>query len=349
MAGISPLTFAMYDTPSLSSSTQSIPTQFVSDESITDAYAFDVDDSESESASALDVPAANMSDDPVVLCPSCEKPLPASVLEGLHDASRTPRRQALKTPHSHTDEAVTPTKPQFGQIVSGSPSDARSSASVEAARTDTPVTTESLKESLNTADDADALAAKLVISDDDIRRWSSLAGVKVAGPPKTSPPTSNIVAPIPTRAEASKPFPLLPPPPVTASKALAKSSDSRSSSRFGFFSRKKTPEDESEDDSDDDGPQGYARLGAPGSDDDDDGYESDKPFSKKVSKPESEPESTEPEGDVKQEEQPKAVTPSPAKAAEESTNGSDADLRALLTEVLGRVQALVGSHREVPR
>jgi hypothetical protein len=130
---------------------------------------------------------------------------------------------------------------------------------------------------------------------------------------------------------------------------LGKSSDSRSSSRFGFFSRKKTPEDESEDDSDDDGPQGYARLGAPGSDDDDDGYESDKPFSKKVSKPESEPESTEPEGDAKQEEQPKTVTPPPAKAVEESTNGSDADLRALLTEVLGRVQALVGSHREVPR
>lgn len=193
-----------------------------------------------------------------------------------------------------------------------------------------------IRDPINGADSADTKAAKAAISEEDIKRWSAIAGVTPALPKEPEPMPS---AP---KEEKSKAFPLLPPPP---------SSSRSSGSRFNFFSRNKSGTSLQDEDSDSDGDDmgtGYAKLGAPVSDDDDDGYESEKPFTRR------------PVREAEKKDEPPADEPleagpalSPVSQPISSATGegsispatgessSSAELRSALREVLERVQSLV--------
>lgn len=189
------------------------------------------------------------------------------------------------------------------------------------------VSTTALMSSEGNADRADTSAAKAVISDDDIRRWSTLAGVQVDTPPKPEP-----VVPV-LKAEV-KAVPLLPPPPPGARTP-------KTATRFGFFSKGKgKQEDTNDDDSDSDGIiSGYARLGAPESDDEgDDGYESEKEITFKPRPRDDDKPQTPIEPTTEKQETSGLAPPI---ALKDAPGAGDAELRTVLREVLGRVQALV--------
>jgi hypothetical protein len=126
--------------------------------------------------------------------------------------------------------------------------------------------------------------------------------------------------------------PLLPPPPP------ARASPKPTKSRFGFFSKSRTAETQ-DDDSDSDGIiSGYAKLGAPDSDDDgDDDYESDKEITFKP-RPRDEAQSETVAS------RPETPVLAPPIALKESTSEGDAELKSVLREVLSRVQALVSAY-----
>lgn len=173
-------------------------------------------------------------------------------------------------------------------------------------------------------DRADTLASKAVIADDDLRRWSSIAGVTVAASPKLAPLTR------PEVNDETKPVPLLPPPPPARA-----SPKPTKSSRFGFFAKGK-PAGAQDDDSDSDGIiSGYSRLGAPGSDEEgDDDYESDKEITFKPR----------PRDDAQSEtatSRPESPALAPPIVLKESAGAGDTELKSVLREVLSRVQALV--------
>ncbi|KAL1407705.1 hypothetical protein Q8F55_007138 [Vanrija albida] len=294
--------------------------------------------------------SASASTEPTLTCPHCNQPLPASLLatHKLGESSRRPRRPTLSA--SASSPAVTPAGGATPHVEAAAlpPTPSRRSSLPD----EPSGTSESLKTSVDRADASETAATKSTISDDDLRRWSSLAGVSLA------PLAAKVEKPAPTASKdtgsAANAFPLLPPPPPGAAKPPAsKASPTRAAantSRFGFFSRNKSKADiDSDDESDDGGAGGYARLAGPGSDDDDDdGYESDKPFPKRS------PAKAEPKDEVKDEEAAKPPPPpppaeapaAPAPAAPTSSE-ADADLRTLLREVLGRVQTLSKSHAEL--
>jgi hypothetical protein len=98
-----------------------------------------------------------------------------------------------------------------------------------------------------------------------------------------------------------------------------------------------------DDESDDDelgGATGYARVAGPGSDDDDDGYESDKPFTPKSPKKEEEAKmEAKPEPTIDTTELPTIPTVNIAHSITPETPVDQ--LRNILGEVLSRVQLLV--------
>lgn len=229
----------------------------------------------------------SVSGDPVV-CPFCDKALPESIL-------------------SRAGAPAPPTLPS-------------GSASTEPVGSTTAIMT-----SEGDADRADASASKVAISEDDIRRWSTVAGVQVDPLPQLAPPAQFAVK----DKEAAKPVPLLPPPPTARASP-------KPTGRFGFFAKGNAAPAEQDDDSDSDGIiSGYARLGAPESDDDgDDGYESEKEIKFRPRPREEE----KPEAIVDTPETPGLAPPI---ALKESAGAGDAELRLVLREVLSRVQALV--------
>ncbi|KLT45319.1 hypothetical protein CC85DRAFT_155371 [Cutaneotrichosporon oleaginosum] len=204
---------------------------------------------------------------------------------------------------------------------------ARAPPEVNGSASDADVSTSALMNSEGDADRADTMASKAAISDDDIQRWSLVAGVTVAAPSKPAPLAMSAVS------DDAKPVPLLPPPPP------ARASPKPTKTRFGFFAKNKSVASAAEDeDSDSDGIiSGYARLGAPGSDEEgDDDYESDKEISFKprprnVTQSESAPS------------RPETPALAPPIALKESTGAGDAELKSVLREVLSRVHALVST------
>ncbi|WOO84810.1 uncharacterized protein LOC62_06G008321 [Vanrija pseudolonga] len=289
-----------------------------------------------------------------VTCPHCDQPLPASLLatHKLGESSRRPRRPTLSASASSPAVPGSGAATPHGESAPDRPASRRSSLPGEPSGT-----SESLKTSVDQADASETAASKSAISDDELRRWSSLAGVSLELPSKADKP-----APTPASLAAASSsvnaFPLLPPPPPGAAKAPASKPSPRaaaSTSRFGFFARNKSKADiDSDDDSDSGGAGGYARLAGPGSDDDDDddGYESDKPFPKKSpvkAEPRAEEEAAEAEAAAAKPPLPAAAAPEPAAAASPAgaVSTDDSDLRTLLREVLGRVHTLSKSHAEL--
>ncbi|BEI84932.1 hypothetical protein CcaverHIS002_0503330 [Cutaneotrichosporon cavernicola] len=190
------------------------------------------------------------------------------------------------------------------------------------------MSTSALMSSEGDADQADTLASKAAISDDDIRRWSSIVGVTISAPPKLAPLAQ------PAVSELAKPVPLLPPPPP------ARASPKPTKSRFGFFSKSKANTDD--DDSGSDGIiSGYAKLGGPGSDDEgDNDYASDEEITFKPR----------PRDDTQSEKaasRPETPALAPPLVLKETTGVGDAELKSVLREVLSRVQALSQSHAEL--
>lgn len=280
-----------------------------------------------------------MGDEPV-LCPYCDKPLPPALFDQ-HVAAEGQRAKAASTPRASTrtppPESATNNDETPKGKTGADPAVSPSRSATQFAESEGPMTTESLRDSVDKADDADTTAGRAAISAADLRRWSSLAGIDIAPPALALTPQSAPAAPRATTEPATKAFPLLPPPPGTAKAA-------GNAGRFGFFSRKSSSA-MGDDDSDSDSGHmsGYAKLGAPdASDDEDDGYESDKPFSKKALAKAEEKKETEPEKPV---DPPSQVKPThmPVPVIKSAASSGDAELRALLKEVLGRVQALVRS------
>lgn len=227
-----------------------------------------------------------VSGDPVQ-CPFCDKELPASILS----------------------RVAAPLPPDNGPTAGAE--DAQAAV----------VSTSALMNSEGDADRADTSAAKAAISEAEIRRWSTVAGVAVAAPPQPA------LSAQPAATEASKPVPLLPPPPNARASP-------KPTGRFGFFSKSKSAGEE-DDDSDSDGIiSGYAKLGAPESGDEGDDYESDKEIMFKPRPREERPEAAP--------DTPEASALAPPIALKEGAGASDdAELRSVLREVLSRVQALV--------
>lgn len=288
--------------------------------------------------------AAAEAAEPTVTCPHCDQPLPASLLatHKLGESSRRPRRPTLSA------SASSPAVPGSGAATPHGESADRPASRRSSLPGEPSGTSESLKTSVDQADASETAASKSAITDDELRRWSSLAGVSLELPSTAEKPAPT---PASDAASGATAFPLLPPPPPGAAKAPAsKPSPPRaaaSTSRFGFFARNKSKADiDSDDDSDDGGAVGYARLAGPGSDDDDDddGYESDKPFPKKApGKPE--PRAEEAAAAAPEAAKPPLAAAAVAEAAAASppadSSADNSDLRTLLREVLGRVHTLV--------
>ncbi|GMK55676.1 hypothetical protein CspeluHIS016_0207320 [Cutaneotrichosporon spelunceum] len=232
--------------------------------------------------------------------------------------------------HSHGGTASGPVLCPFCakvlpvDLVSGS----RTSPGANDSAPGTDMSTSVLKSSEGDADHADSLASKAAISDDDIRRWSSIAGVTIAAPPKPAPVTQAAVNDVVT------PVPLLPPPPS------ARASPKPTKSRFGFFSKPNAGAEEDDSDSDDI-VSGYAKLGAPDSGDEgNDDYESDKEIVFKR-RPRDEAQSE------KADSRSETPVPAPPFALKETADMGDTELKSVLREVLSRVQALSQSHVEL--
>ncbi|KAK8865801.1 hypothetical protein IAR55_000948 [Kwoniella newhampshirensis] len=237
-----------------------------------------------------------MGDEPI-MCPFCNKPLPPSLLAsqltsgtGEH-AHRPPASEQPTRPStaagtgSGSSRAGTPSR---GEASSSSPAPTPGSSSSQAPSksllSPLPVTTpqkpqvltatsESLAGTVREGDVANHTAAEGIVTDEELKRWSTLSGIPIP----SLPPTVANPGPIPAPA-LQKAFPLLPPPPAPAAKlarpALPPSIDSHASSSkgFGFFGKASKDGDiEEDEDSDAEGSAtgGYSRLTGPASPSDD--------------------------------------------------------------------------------
>lgn len=272
------------------------------------------------------VPANNdvpgMGDEPV-MCPFCNKPLPPALFAG-HD--HAPPRRPM-TPRSSITEgrsqSLVSSRASISEVrikpieeekeKEKSPPVAAEKKLLEALPVASPVVanSETFAKNVTSAESADSVATKTIITTEELKRWSKLAGISV-GPPE------------PVNAEPEKPIPLIPPP--TESQR-----STSSSSRFGFFGRgsKATKEDGEEESDDEGGGSGYAKLTAPGSPSDEETLH-DEP-KEMDSKSEKRVEAVEP-AEGEQEVQAEAM----------QTEVKEEDLRAVLKEVLIKVNEMVG-------
>ncbi|OCF33294.1 hypothetical protein I316_05035 [Kwoniella heveanensis BCC8398] len=240
---------------------------------------------------------------------------------------------------------------------------------------------ESFAETVKEGDVANHTAAEKFITEDELKRWSTLSGISL---PSTSSSVSKATsssaagAESQSRTEEAKPapetkaFPLLPPPPPGGK--LLKSSPSQaslrsdkaasgSSSRFNFFRRDSQQNNGAEDESDEDDDgvpaSGYAKLTEPGSLSDSEGEEGlsrrienarKKLESEKVQEQEQEAaKAPEQEAEETTEAQPSPVAgerdkkkgPAVREASEALSSGKDDEIRTVLQEVLGRINEMV--------
>ncbi|WWC86109.1 uncharacterized protein L201_000980 [Kwoniella dendrophila CBS 6074] len=257
----------------------------------------------------IEVPG--MGDEPV-MCPFCNKPLPPSLFASQltshkHDHgsnSNRPsnlRRASSMRATSSPSPRMTPTH-SLSRVPSASTpplNPTRSQSLLDPLPVKTPenkviepalpsATAESFAETVKEGDVANHDAAEKMITEEDLKRWSTLSGIalpSISATPTTAQATAStsIVAPIPKSANEKKAFPLLPPPPPAASKLTKPPPSVRpssSSSGFNFFGKASKPEEEEESD-DDNVASGYTQLTGPASDSEDE-TPSNKGKSKKV-------------------------------------------------------------------
>lgn len=261
------------------------------------------------SVDTVDVPG--MGDEPV-MCPFCDKPLPPvlfsthslshgqSASRGQKPGGAGPSGSSLAGPglkRSNTTTGATGLNTR-GAIRNAAGRRDRSmdpppvaAKTSPAARAMTPVevvpeeeaipkiTTEEMRREEAEAGGTNIEAAKVAISEEDIARWSKIAGLEVPKPAasKAGSGGSDTAKALEQAKEQDMPrvgsFPRLDPPPGASGRPVS-SRASGSSSRFGFFGRKNqsSAKKADEDDSDEDGGQagGYSRLLAGGSDTEDD-------------------------------------------------------------------------------
>ncbi|WVQ85357.1 hypothetical protein IAT38_007522 [Cryptococcus sp. DSM 104549] len=325
------------------------------------------------------VAVPGMGDEPV-MCPFCDKPLPPSLFAaqlgtGEHVHAHTHERRPSRPAVVRTNTA--PPLP-----TTSSPAPTPAPAPAPAAPVEPPVpkaTAEELAAGVKEGDTANHAAAENLISESDIARWSTLAGIsppdaspippvtKPSATPSPAPTSTPVPAPAPS-AKETKAFPLLPPPPAPASKltkappaerAAHGSGSSGKSGGFGFFRRGSAKKDEEDEESSDDdgGAGGYTRLMAQGSPSDDEGDEAMERIErgrgeggKKDAEVKEEKKKEEPEVEAKdfveeekkgEKAEEKAVV---AEVKEIATKSGDDDVRKVLQEVLGRVNEMSKSH-----
>ena len=241
-----------------------------------------------------DVPG--MGDEPV-MCPFCNKPLPPVLFH--QPSPKKPSRPGMRRPATSVgvtapfgksstapttrNNSVTLDSPPVKPLSSLSSSSSSSGKLMDPAEVkprpkplkdvtkaglaseimrspDPAVTSESLRPQVMDADKLNHAAAEINVSEDDLRRWSSLAGVPL---PPIERPSS---APPSTTTDLSSPVPHLGKPPPDQG--------SSPGGRFGFFrktsAKPKLPKSEDDSDDDDTGTgSGYSKLLGAGSDDED--------------------------------------------------------------------------------
>ncbi|WWC58496.1 uncharacterized protein I303_101039 [Kwoniella dejecticola CBS 10117] len=323
-----------------------------------------------------DVPG--MGDEPI-MCPFCNKPLPPSLLAAQtvshkHDHSNTAqrpnnlRRASSMRVTSTPSPKLTPSAPLSRVPSANTPPQTHKPSPLldplplqtpgsKAVETEPPIpsaTSETFAATVKEGDVANHDAAEKMITEEDIKRWSTLSGITL---PATTPGSS---APVPSAPESSataakspaeekKAFPLLPPPPPAASKLTKPPPADRasSSSKFGFFGGNKNKE-KGEDDSDDDDDmaQGYTQLTGPASDSEDEESAKKRVIKEDPPKVEKEPENEAQNAEVDAKEEQKDVSISQPNYAEQqdrrqiNLSSNDVEVRKVLQEVLGRVNEL---------
>lgn len=295
------------------------------------------------SRASMDTPVPFMGDEPV-FCPFCNKPLPPALL--LSHMSAAVEQEGPKAPNPRTagvaesagmvkttsaPAPVTPTKarPQ-------PPALQHKPSGISSSRPTSPqpkTTSAQLASSVSRADSVDSTAARALVEVDDLRRWSKIAGIDL------DLPTSQVEAAAGTSTQATvapttaKPFPKIAPPPEDQAR-----SSSRNSSRFNLFGKSKAKEDDDDDESDDDfaGAGGYAKLDAPASPERE---EKDLPAlgSKRAAEADTATEKEETAGSTPE------VVQAEAEPEPEPAPASDAEVRAVLKEVLTRINDIVST------
>ncbi|WVQ62335.1 uncharacterized protein L199_000474 [Kwoniella botswanensis] len=317
-----------------------------------------------------------MGDEPV-MCPFCNKPLPPSLLasqllSGKHDhnhhnqnnrPSNVRRASSMRVSSNTSSPRITPSAP-LSRVPSASTPPAKpplldalpvktpEPAASKAVEEPLPsATSETFAATVKEGDVANHDAAEKMITEEDIKRWSTLSGISITKTSSTAvKPTepTTIVSPIPKPLEDKKAFPLLPPPPPAASKLTKPPPTDRpsstSSSKFNLFGENKTDAAE-EDESDDEGvATGYTKLTGPASDSEDEGESK-----KRVEEKAEEPKEPEPNDTTEEKETPVDAS-SPGsnysalaeeqKSAEVVATADPNEVKKVLQEVLGRVNEL---------
>ncbi|WRT64014.1 uncharacterized protein IL334_000941 [Kwoniella shivajii] len=262
-----------------------------------------------EKKKSIEVPG--MGDEPV-MCPFCNKPLPPSLFaaqltthshqhQHQHQYPNRPgsvrRSSSMRVSSPSPRLNPTPSAP-LSRVPSANtpptiPTPLQSSKSLlDALPVVTPeiktvepalpsATSESFAETVKEGDVANHDAAENMITEDEIKRWSSLSGISIpiSSSSSTSAPTQatekKVPKPTPKPIEEKKAFPLLPPPPPAANKLTKASPSERPSStqkKFHIFSKGGKDDDDEESD-DDNVVSGYTKLTAPGSPSDSEGEE----------------------------------------------------------------------------
>lgn len=233
----------------------------------------------------VDVPG--MGDEPV-MCPFCDKPLPPALFtahaQHTHPTSGGggPKGPGLK--RSNTTTATTTSAGPRPGAGSGSGSNPKSplartqpalldalpvDSKAAGVKTDTAGTVDSnsLAGLVSEGEGASARAAQATISDQDIKRWSDLAGIPLPTPPPGETPASTASPPEPVSASG----PAAQTRPHVAHGRPEASRSSSTSSRFGFFKRNQPKNADDSDEEEEGGGAGYARLVGAGSDTEDEG------------------------------------------------------------------------------
>lgn len=351
-----------------------------------------------------------MGEEPV-MCPFCEKPLPPSIFEKLVSHSHTEKRGTstnmvrgftASTPGTTNRKASAPSTPGTSRQSSLSVAMASSASAgpgvphapqgsglsmtaaapgnkptqePEAMTMPTPeeaaAASRSIDAGLKVAETADMSGAAAIISEEELARWSKIAGISLpegstqqkgvtsaiaATPSAQAPAPVPAAAPPQMAAPPAKAFPSLAPPPPPASKVRR---TNESVSGFGFFKRggsSKANDDLDEEDSDDDdmgAGSGYAKLMAPGSPDREDVELPDIEAKRKAKQasetaPVAEP-ATETTETAAKTIPPDEVTSEPAEPSAASqppetparTSVSDDEIKKTLAEVVSKVDQMV--------
>ena len=258
-----------------------------------------------------------MGDEPV-FCPFCEKPLPPGLLPSHSHPVSEVETFRKSTPSMIKKESIEMTKATSAPEASKSLMTALPVTAQPAAKAEPRTTSVELAKPVRAADEVDIAASKVPIDTEDLRKWAKVAGIELDLPPPKPKVETEAEKSVKTESKAeSKPFPKLAPPPEDQSRG-----SSRNSSRFGFFGKGKPAEEDDESDDDMAGAGGYARLDAPAS-------------------PEREEKELAPlefkERSEVVEEASVEAEPEPAQPASED------EIRSILKDVLGKVNAMVST------